>query len=266
MIHFSKVVLVVLLLFPLGAAHRGRSGGDDLQSDGGRNCSSRQKLVVNSHVDYAQAVSKLVESLERVNFTLWGDVVVFRGGAEQNSRPQTDARGITYVNLTINSYDFNALSGLYQYRHEPSVCAHSYLYILDTVEFGEYFPQAFDELRLEPGEQLMSPRPNSNILAFDHGLVGKYGTNFDRAVTKQEAVQIETGALPLPGVHRLEHFAAKVTMTVNREEQGHVDLYHTGHPRTKFYYPSFGIYKYILWDQMGDLGGDGEVKPIYPPR
>eukprot|EP00415_Alexandrium_ostenfeldii_P001781 UN1781 len=109
----------------------------------------------------------------------------------------------------------------------------------------------------------MSPRPNSNIMAFGHGLVEKYGTNFDRAVTKQECTWMECGGA-VAGIHKLEHFAAKVTMTVDREKQGNADLYNTGHPRTKFYYPALGIYKYVLWGQMGDIGGNGEVKDIFP--
>jgi len=46
-----------------------------------------------------------------------------------------------------------------------------------------------------------------------------------------------------------------VKTTQNRREIGDFDVYHTGFKRKVFYYPSFGVYKNILWFRTGDMEG-----------
>jgi len=219
-------------------------------------CNSKLKLVVNSHVDYGKVLPLLWTSLLNSGFKRFQDVIVFRGGAARDSQPEVDDRGVTFVNVTIDAFDYNGLSGLYHHRDDPRVCAHAYLYTLDAVEVDSTFPAAFDRLEdMGLDEVRMAPRPANNILAFGHNVVERYGTTYDHNLTKKMAWQGELGDGP-----KVEDFAAHVTMQAGRIDDGTtVDVYNTGHPRRKVYFPDLGISKYILWNQYGDINGDGQV-------
>eukprot|EP00434_Breviolum_minutum_P045310 symbB.v1.2.040594.t1/scaffold7360.1/size11698/2 len=100
------------------------------------------------------------------------------------------------------------------------------------------------------------PKPSSNICVFGHGIVESFGRNFDTTLSKEEGLAFEFGD-QMNGVHPLNDFAEKVTQMQPRLEHGDpIDIYHTGHARRVFWYPDLEIFKYIFWDQTGDISGN----------
>jgi len=230
---------------------------------GSSQCHSDVKLVINTCTSYSVAFDHAMKSLKKIGFRRWRDIVVFRNGAPRDSAPYQDARGITYVNLTMAAFDFGGFSGLYHHRSDPRVCARSYLYLLDTVDFNKTFLTKFKELeQMKPGEVRMSPRPNSNIAAFGHGVLAQFGTNFDRNLTKKEVVDLENGR-PESVIKNPEDFATKTVMLRERAFIGKADPYQTGFLRERYYYPDFGFYKYILFGYWGDVGS-GKIQDNEP--
>mmetsp|Transcript_75436 Transcript_75436/g.233333 ORF Transcript_75436/g.233333 Transcript_75436/m.233333 type:complete len:439 (-) Transcript_75436:58-1374(-) len=230
------------------------------------------RLVVNSHVHYWKPVNVLLESLRRINWTQWDDIVIFYGGSTLDIPPHKglhnwthDGRGITMVNLTLNNYDHNGMSGLYRYRDWPEVRAGAYLYIHDTSTVDRQFAGAFQAMRylFRPMEVKRPKGFMSNVQAFTHDVVLAYKTNFDVNLTKKEGLGIEFGGLnvDIKGMHALVWFAKVLTWLPERQRRPDQDIYHTGYKRVVWWYPDFHIFKYIFAFRYGDIGGDGKIRP-----
>lgn len=227
-------------------------------------CTSEVKLVLNTCVKYEKALKHALKSLRKIGFAPLSDVVVFRGGSAADSLPYQDDEGITYVNLTLEAFDFTGYAGLYRFRRDPRVCARRYLYLLDTVDFAEDFPQKLRALRrLKPNEIRMTPRPNSNMAAFGHGVVDGFGSNFEYNFTKKEVVEMEFNTTSRPRKNP-EDFASKVVLLKHRRFRGHADPFRTGFFRRRVFYGAFGFYKYILWGYFGDIGNGGKLMENAP--
>lgn len=83
--------------------------------------------------------------------------------------------------------------------------------------------------------------------------------NFDVNVTKADAFFCEFGyPMPRGGGEALPMqpltFYGYVVKMGPRLVNGTADIYETGHPRIRFYYPAFGVHKYSLRsDAAGDI-------------
>jgi len=226
----------------------------------------RRKLIINSHVMYADVLDVLLNSLKEVDFQNFNDVVVFVGGSNADSEPYIGKDDITFVNMTLNSFDLHGFSGLYKHRLHPRVEADAYMYIHDSVTVGKCFPEVFKNLELSTFE-LITPNVGgdkkdeafSNICAFGKGVVENYGHNFDIPLTKGEGWHVENGE-SARGVKSILQFGQQHRVT-RRIILGKEDMYKTGHPRVKVWYTEFDIYKYIFWNQQGDILEN--VRPMF---
>ena len=89
---------------------------------------------------------------------------------------------------------------------------------------------------------------NANIMVFGREVAIQYGSIFEvMNMSKSEAISMESVCLDI--------FAKRITMVPQRKVRGAVDIYNTGHPRTAFYYETFGLVKYILMFKNGDITG-----------
>ena len=75
----------------------------------------------------------------------------------------------------------------------------------------------------------------------------QYGDSFKGNYTKKQALNFELkgGLFKFGNVKHLRR----------RKETGEEDVYMSGHPRKKFFYPDFEITKFILWGRNGDITG-----------
>lgn len=182
------------------------------------------KLVINSNKLYQKPLEMLFRSMTAAQFRNWTEVLVIIGGSdrekvyqEKENAPDTFAGGIlvesevTYIETKFMNFDLTGLSMLYHYRNHPMVHALAYLYILDTSTVGMAFPWKFNELASTGYHEMLNPpKPSSNICAFGHGLVEKYGKNFDTLLTKEDGLAFEFGE-EVKGVRPLNAFAEEVT-------------------------------------------------------
>jgi len=213
------------------------------------------KLVINSNKLYQKPLHMLFASMKAAQFTNWTDVLVVIGGSDTEKIYQ--AEDVTYIETKFMNFDLTALAMLYHYRNHQLVHAAAYLYMLDTCSVGEGFPWKFTAMASTGFKELRTPpKPSSNICAFGHGIVESFGRNFDTMLSKEEGLAFEFGD-QINGVHPLNDFAEKVTQMQPRLEHGDpIDIYHTGHARRVFWYPDLEIFKYIFWDQTGDIAGN----------
>merc|ERR1719162_2118440 len=108
----------------------GRTTGTQIAS-GSQAAEGKIKLIVNSDVRYSSPLNTLFESMEKVSFDRWKDVVIMRGSASNDSEPFTPEtkygeRGVTYIDIKLSSFDLHGFSGLYHHRNDPSVKANVY--------------------------------------------------------------------------------------------------------------------------------------------
>jgi len=249
-----------------GGSQGGGPQGRDPQGGGPlRDCEQRptQKLIVNSHVKYGQPLESLYRSLLNVKFQAgcprFRNVVTVLGGAAADSEPQRAPGmwgdlGVTVINVTLNSFDLHGLSAVHRYIDHPLVQAGSYFYVLDTVVFGGRFPQMFDHFAtmVQEDEVHLPVAPNSNIFVFGQKVARRYKTAYDRNTTKEEGLYLEHDWNCTSPRH-ITHFANRTVLLNKRKKVGQEDVYHTGFARTKYWYPDFDLYKYIMLDYSGDL-------------
>ena len=106
------------------------------------------------------------------------------------------------------------------------------------------------------------------------GVVQRFGHNFDANLTKAAAFPMEFG-YPFeregaPAVQPLISFGFVVKVGP-RIPRGSSDLYATGSPRLRFFYPAFGVYKHSMRsDAAGDITGQRKTlfqggRRYYPP-
>jgi len=225
----------------------------------------RTKLLINSNAHYDIARNKLLASLVNSGFSSFCDVIVVLGGSQADSEPYTPSdeygkRGVTYIDVKLDSFDYHGFSGLYYHREHPRVKAGRYMFIHDTVLVNKSFPEAFNSFSwVGPDEIYHSPAPFSNICVIGRKVVDSWNSNFDCPLTKAQAVALEFGreqfcneqlVLPLSFFGKNKEGRERIDTGLN------IDLYGTGYPRKAIYYPEFSLTKYFLFNRYGDLQGN----------
>lgn len=237
------------------------------------------KLVINSNVQYDVPLNAILESLLKVGWTDWTNVIVVRGGANQDCLMTRMLRDFTYIDSTVRvlvcdivleNFDYHGLVVLQRYKTHPGVGCDWYFYVLDTVTFEDGFVDCFSNfidarkgsLKYDQNGRQLSTMfscklPNSNICVFNTALVDAYGSAFEtQKLTKKEAMDLECGR-KVGHIKPLPAYAKNKQPLQQRKWQGTVDRYKTGFERDIWFYPDMCVYKYILWGMAGDLSDNG---------
>jgi len=217
------------------------------------------KLFINSNKHYMKPLKIALKSLKASGFTKWEDVIVSISGASADEDPLVEDNflglGVKIVSLKSvkENYDYQGYTNLRRHRNHPLVLDDSYFYTLDTVVFTSDFPKIFSGVKVKPGEVISCALPNSNVSIFGKNMIDKYNSIYDTPLSKPEAVAIECGRHEVP---HLTSLAGECTWVEGRVRVDAVDIYETGKPRKAFLYKFFGLIKYILWADDGDIKGD----------
>jgi hypothetical protein len=119
------------------------------------------------------------------------------------------------------------------------------MYVLDSVTLDVSFPRQLSLLNFsDPRVIYSTPLPNSNIWAFGAGVVIGYGGTFGTPLTKAQQVAVEFNRGTVAGVQNLARLGHVALCTQRRAIYLPLS---TASPRTTLFYPSFGLYKHILW-------------------
>lgn len=225
------------------------------------------KLIINSHIKYGKAREVLFESLNKTSFTRYNDIVVVYSGSDKNTEPYLSDKNYTIVESTKNNFDYNAYNILYEYQDHKLISSDFYLYLHDTITFHTKFDKFYcDLLKLVNNIPLdnifISNSFHSNICLFGKDIINQYKTNFELPLSKEEAIYLElhnSYSKNNKTIYNISTYGKKNVIS-NRYEISYpelspdgIDIYNTGYPRKGFFYPLFGIYKWILWSKNGDF-------------
>ena len=231
--------------------------------------------VVNTHADYQRPLQALLASVHARSPELLSKVIVFEGGAAADQgphnrvvRPEVGDKtvfNVVFVASASNRIDFNGLAGLHEWRRHRLIDADVYLYIHDTSLAALDFAQRLEVLRttISRGSLWTPPPVASHTFAFGADVVLAYGSNFDTVLDKVGALDVEEGRAA-NGVHcgsstspmaagvgtsctpvrPITEFAAHVRLFARRK-LGNVHVSYSKHKRGEFYYPEFGMCKYV---------------------
>ena len=248
------------------------------------------KLVINSHVAYRTPLRSCLVSLRAVGFAAYSDTIIVQGGAGHEIPPLTvsplvltgddhhmlrhdDVNHVIAIRVRSNAFDYHGLAALSHYRTHPLVAADTYVYIQDTTTAGPFFVERFEAFRLRRSSKIFTswPLPNSNIVAFGADVIHRYGHNFDGDLAKEDAFLCEFGyTLNRSGSRRTMRplVAPQHGVVVKlgpRLPNGSVDIYGTGVPRRRFWYPLFDLTKYSMPSSAtGDI--QGTVRSLFGGR
>jgi hypothetical protein len=228
------------------------------------------KLVINSNLFYKKALNVLFQSLQKVNFTRFEDIILVISQYEdigpriKKIKEVTDLdldNKITVICMAMNNFDYTAYHALYTWRWHRLIIDKSYFYTLDTVTFDSSFNQKYITLsNIVKGYDLhIIQGPHSNICAFGGNTIDKYADNFKNIMTKEEAISLECQGESITNkqsvqIDSIKHFGEikaypKRTFAIKK------DLYNNGIERSAYYYKDFGLYKWILEHKNGDFLG-----------
>ena len=211
------------------------------------------KLVINSY-HASPNLPQLLHSLKAVGFNKWKDLIAMIAGAGEwaprLSPLYTLADGfpadtVCTIGVGRSNLDLHGLDGLFTHRAHPLVAAAGYLYVLDSVTFDVSFPFLFSLLNFSnPRIIYTTPLPNSNIWAFGAGVVSAYGRSFSIQLSKAQQVTLEFNRGTIAGTRSLATFGEVALCEQRRTVYLPLSI---ARPRTVLFYPSFGLYKHILW-------------------
>ena len=215
------------------------------------------RLVINSCSSYDQALRCLLESLEVAWFSHFDLLLIVIGGCDSQTSSQLElepmAQWLPYSSAQVavcrckrQNFDYTGLHELHTYRYHPLVRARAYMFLLDTSVAEPDFLACFQSLRVGQFDLLVSPAPASNICAFGSGVVDRFGDNFapSESLSKEEAIAVEHGesGTRICGV---ASFAERIIHVAPRIFRGTRDVYKVGEQRWVYFYPTFGICKYV---------------------
>ena len=217
------------------------------------------KIIINSHIDYKQPRDKLFESLSTTGFDFTNVILTLSGS--KDDIPPTIENNIVTIYSKNNNYDYNGFDILYRYYDNTLIKNDFYLYLHDTITFSNTFISTIQLLNIlltdKPKDSiLISSNLHSNICVIGYEVIQNYKYNFSKvSLTKKEAVELEIKGkviknyetiLGIKNFGSIHHVRERVFVESK-------DIYSTGFPRQCFLYPDFGIFKWILWGNDGDI-------------
>lgn len=233
------------------------------------------KIIINSHAGYEKPLNLLFNSMIDAGFTDFADeVILVVGGAKKNRGPKRrDISKIfptlpsiicTVILTRMNNFEYTGFHMLHVHRDHVLVRSTRYLFLMDTCTVGRFFMKKYKRCKeyvplIEEPNWIhsVSNRYVSNICLFSRNVVLLYGDNFKKQLTKEEAIKVE-GGRKVRGVKPLWAFGHRLHSSSRRSRKHKRDIYGTGEIRTGFWYPIFGVIKWVF------LGGKGDVlgKPL----
>jgi hypothetical protein len=223
------------------------------------------KLIINSNINYKKPLSKMLESLIASGFSRFEDVVVVIGECGSDDEPRkikiseisnlSCDEEVIVVRMKLNNFDYTGYHALHVHSQHPLLISEWYMYTLDTVTFTDRFLTFLVKSNPSSEEILIPQSPHSNICAFGSGVIKNYGDNFGVELDKNEAIRLEFDKSISKNVKSISNFG-KITRVLSRTPAGQYDIYETGFPRKAFYYPEFGLNKWIFWGGCGDITGN----------
>lgn len=220
------------------------------------------KISVNSHVNYARALSNLLASFDRIGFPRSNVVVTVCGRA--GHLPELVDIGPdreVFIYVPKNCYDLSHAYGVHCFADHPRVKADYYIGIHDTcIALGDF------KERMEAYAMKMADR-NLDVLyalgtrqlglaGFSHAFMKEHGHNYDKEIDKPTAWGAEHG----------EYLSYQ--SFVPPEKVGHIDCpfhYMGGQPlysdivRHPIHIQSMGIIKFVA-------NNDSDVNPPWQQR
>lgn len=225
------------------------------------------KIIINTTESYKKPFSLLMKSIIDSGFTEFDNLIISYAEAESNVAPVIESLGnlidsdipydydVVVVKSVLKNYDYAGYNALWLHRKNPLIKADSYFYLLDTTTVESNFFKKINSFKVKPGQIITVPTPNANIVIFHNNIIDLYRDSYNRNLTKTQAVDLECARIinidgkSITGLL----FYADIRIIKPRVMKGVTDIYNTGHKRLAFYYPDFGVYKYVLWDRDGDI-------------
>ena len=222
---------------------------------------SRARLVVNSHVLYGQAVEQLLLSLLSIGFADFCSVLIVVGGAPAELPPQRRGN-LTYAETVLNGQDMHGLDVLGRHVDHPLVRAQAYLYTTDTVLFHPLFRLFWAKLggMFEGKEDEILKPPlrrgvQSTLFALGPAVPRAWADFYHKNLSKDDMVITEQHSGEIGRWGTVRHCRERRVESSSGGGYLELDVYNRGFPRRLFYYPDFGMYKWVLWLKFGDFAG-----------
>ena len=135
---------------------------------------------------------------------------------------------------------------LFRYKDHELVKADAYLYLPDTVTFDKNFAKKFEQLFVMPFEIRTCKSPHSFICAFDSNIINRYKDVFSQhKINKQQIIQLEMwDTIQELSLNSITTFGIR-TYSKDRVYLFSAEIYKKGHKRACFFYPEFGIFKWM---------------------
>lgn len=210
------------------------------------------KLVINSCSLYSICLANLMTSLKQSS-VIMDDVIVVKGCSEADVQPFRETLcgcEVTVIHSVCNHYDFNAVCGLYKYIHHPLIVANGYILIHDTCEATDVLSSAMKKLDFSDSNVVYSPpAPAANICAFGRNVLVRMSVAkaFCVIVSKRQAMDVEhERSRDAPPIH---HYGRRVLIRPRRRCGVNTTF---GDARISFFYPDFGIYKFVTMRPFKD--------------
>ena len=184
------------------------------------------------------------------------EVIVVKGCSQVDVEPFRETLcgfEVTVIHLNCNHYDFNAVCGLYKYINHPLIVAKGYILIHDTCEATDSLSSVMKKLDFSDSNVVYSPpAPAANICAFGRNVLVRMSNAkaFCVIVSKRQAIDVEhERSRDSPPIH---HYGRRVSIRPRRRCGVNTTF---GDVRISFFYPDFGIYKFVTMRPFKDKTG-----------
>lgn len=233
------------------------------------------KIVINTNTHYRQPLTYLLRSILAANFNRYEDIIVVISESVADTTPAMEPlrniadidsdEQVVVIRLCINNFDYAGFNALHLFKNHPLIYSERYFYLLDSssVEF-DFYDKIMRFNNIQTNQLVVNgPLACSNVIIFGNRVIDIYGDKYNRNLTKDQATSIEISPNPIiiDGVEYRNFWGFdNVIRLPDRVQQEDVDIYNTGHKRITFYYPDYGVKKYIFWAHDGDIKNN--IKPI----
>lgn len=226
------------------------------------------KILINSNINYRKPLGILLKSLCESGFKKLSDVIVVVSQSKEDIGPRMENAQylcdeildieVCVINCVLNNFDYSAYNSLAMYIDNPMIKDHSYFHVLDTSTFDEDFMGKISSIVVGDQDVLSCFHPHSNTCFFGRKVALNYGDNFSIPISKLEAIRLEYGDVLIKDGKHIKEIGkfGNFIGAGDRVEMESKDIYGTGYPRIRFKYPMFGLSKWVLWGQNGDITGE----------